>query len=113
MLPTDDIARWRVRVFSTLLPIVLVLGTSAALPSMALALRQVKAVGGSIRASNLAGGGLRRSDGFQTEVVCDRFAVRARSQQKTAVLLCRLRHQAFLMRTESLSLVNHRKERMA
>ena len=40
MLPTDDIARWRVRVFSTLLPIVLVLGTGAALPSMALALRQ-------------------------------------------------------------------------
>lgn len=40
MLPTDDIARWRVRVFSTLLPIVLVLGISAALPSMALALRQ-------------------------------------------------------------------------
>ena len=40
MVPTDDIAQWRVRVFSTLLPIVLVLGTSAALPSIALALRQ-------------------------------------------------------------------------
>ena len=40
MVPTDDIAQWRVRVFSTLLPIVLVLGTSAALPSMAVALRQ-------------------------------------------------------------------------
>ncbi|WP_313168343.1 putative bifunctional diguanylate cyclase/phosphodiesterase [Massilia oculi] len=40
MVFTDDIAQWRVRVFSTLLPIVLVLGTSAALPSIALALRQ-------------------------------------------------------------------------
>jgi diguanylate cyclase (GGDEF)-like protein len=40
MIPTDDIAQWRARVFSTLLPIVLVLGTSTALPSVALALRQ-------------------------------------------------------------------------
>ncbi|MGF6272871.1 diguanylate cyclase (GGDEF)-like protein [Massilia sp. UYP11] len=40
MVAPDDIAQWRVRVFSTLLPIVLVLGTSAALPSIALALRQ-------------------------------------------------------------------------
>ena len=39
MNPTDDIAQWRARVFSTLLPIVLALGTSAALPSMAMAVR--------------------------------------------------------------------------
>jgi diguanylate cyclase (GGDEF)-like protein/PAS domain S-box-containing protein len=40
MNPSDDIAQWRVRVFSTLLPIVLALGTTAALPSIAVALRQ-------------------------------------------------------------------------
>ena len=40
MVPTDDIAQWRVRVFSTLLKIVLVLGTCAAVPSIAVALRQ-------------------------------------------------------------------------
>jgi len=42
MDPIDDIAQWRVRVFSTLLPTVLVLGTIAAIPSIALMLYRGK-----------------------------------------------------------------------
>jgi len=42
MDPIDDIAQWRVRVFSTLLPIVLGLGTTAAIPSIALMLYRGK-----------------------------------------------------------------------
>ena len=37
-VPSDDIAQWRVQVFSTILPIVLVLGCIAALPSIPLVL---------------------------------------------------------------------------
>ena len=42
MDPVDDIAQWRVRVFSTLLPIVLGLGTIAAIPSIGLMLYRGK-----------------------------------------------------------------------
>ncbi|MDN4039590.1 bifunctional diguanylate cyclase/phosphodiesterase [Massilia sp. YIM B02443] len=42
MDPVDEIARWRVRVFSTLLPIVLGLGTIAAIPSIGLMLYRGK-----------------------------------------------------------------------
>jgi diguanylate cyclase (GGDEF)-like protein/PAS domain S-box-containing protein len=42
MLPSNDIAQWRARVFSKLLPIVLALGVIAAIPSVPLALHQGK-----------------------------------------------------------------------
>ena len=42
MDPVDEIAQWRVRVFSTLLPIVLGLGTIAAIPSIVLMLYRGK-----------------------------------------------------------------------
>ncbi|WP_312513300.1 EAL domain-containing protein [Massilia sp.] len=42
MDPVDEIAQWRVRVFSTLLPIVLGLGTIAAIPSIGLMLYRGK-----------------------------------------------------------------------
>ena len=42
MIPSDDIAQWRLRVFSRLMPIVLALGTLAAIPSIALLLHQGK-----------------------------------------------------------------------
>ena len=42
MLPHNDLAQWRARVFSTLLPTVFVLGVIAAIPSTALVLHQGK-----------------------------------------------------------------------
>lgn len=42
MLPHNDLAQWRSRVFSTLLPTVLVLGVIAAIPSIPLVLHQGK-----------------------------------------------------------------------
>jgi len=42
MLPSNDLAQWRVRVFSTLLPIVLALGVIAAIPSIILVVHQGK-----------------------------------------------------------------------